>query len=54
MRSPPQDLLQDVLAFPLGPTPREAQPQRLYRLVGIGLSNFRDAEETTGQPALFE
>ena len=29
-------------------------PQQRYRLVGIGLSNFREAEETTGQPALFE
>jgi DNA polymerase IV len=27
---------------------------RRYRLVGIGLSNFREAEETTGQPTLFE
>jgi DNA polymerase-4 len=25
-----------------------------YRLVGIGLSNFREAEETESQPALFE
>jgi DNA polymerase IV len=25
-----------------------------YRLVGVGLSNFREAEETTGQTALFE
>ena len=25
-----------------------------YRLVGIGLSNFRDAQETAPQPALFE
>ena len=25
-----------------------------YRLVGVGLSNFRDAEETESQPALFE
>ena len=29
-------------------------PHRRYRLVGVGLSNFRDAEETTGQPTLFE
>jgi DNA polymerase IV len=27
---------------------------RRYRLVGIGLSNFREAEETRGQPTLFE
>jgi len=25
-----------------------------YRLVGVGLSNFREAEETSAQPALFE
>ena len=29
-------------------------PKRRYRLVGVGLSNFRDAEETTGQPVLFD
>jgi DNA polymerase-4 len=29
-------------------------PGRRYRLVGVGLSNFREAAETTGQPALFE
>jgi DNA polymerase-4 len=28
--------------------------RRRYRLVGVGLSSFRDADETTGQPALFE
>jgi DNA polymerase-4 len=29
-------------------------PRQRYRLVGVGLSNFREAEEATGQPALFE
>jgi DNA polymerase-4 len=29
-------------------------PRQRYRLVGIGLSNFRETEEVTGQPALFE
>jgi DNA polymerase IV len=29
-------------------------PKRRYRLVGVGLANFREAEETTGQPVLFE
>jgi DNA polymerase IV len=29
-------------------------PQRRYRLVGVGLSNFRAAEETPGHPALFD
>jgi DNA polymerase-4 len=29
-------------------------PQQRYRLVGVGLSNFREAEETSSQPALFE
>jgi DNA polymerase-4 len=29
-------------------------PEQRYRLVGIGLSNFREAEESAAQPALFE
>ena len=29
-------------------------PQQRYRLVGIGLSNFREAEQIGPQPALFE
>ena len=29
-------------------------PHQRYRLVGIGLSNFREAQETESQPALFE
>jgi DNA polymerase IV len=29
-------------------------PQQLYRLVGVGLSNFREAERTRAQPVLFE
>lgn len=29
-------------------------PHQRYRLVGVGLSNFRDGEETTTQPTLFE
>ena len=29
-------------------------PRQHYRLVGIGLSNFREAEGTVDQPALFE
>jgi DNA polymerase-4 len=29
-------------------------PQQRFRLVGVGLSNFQDAGETTSQPALFE
>jgi len=28
-------------------------PQQRYRLVGVGLSNFLEAEETAAQPALF-
>jgi DNA polymerase IV len=32
----------------------DREPKRRYRLVGVGLSNFRDAEETIGQPVLFE
>jgi DNA polymerase IV len=30
------------------------RPHQRYRLVGVGLSNFRDAESTVGQAALFE
>ena len=29
-------------------------PQQRYRLVGVGLSNFREEEDSTAQPALFE
>jgi DNA polymerase-4 len=29
-------------------------PQRHYRLVGVGLSNFREPEDTVAQPILFE
>jgi DNA polymerase-4 len=29
-------------------------PQQHYRLVGVGLSNFREAAETAAQPVLFE
>jgi DNA polymerase-4 len=29
-------------------------PQQRYRLVGIGLSNFRETEQAAAQPALFE
>ncbi len=29
-------------------------PQQRYRLIGVGLSNFRDPEKTAAQPALFE
>jgi hypothetical protein len=32
----------------------DMSPQQRYRLVGIGLSNFREAERTVAQPALFE
>jgi len=29
-------------------------PKQGYRLVGVGLSNFREPEGSTTQPALFE
>jgi DNA polymerase-4 len=29
-------------------------PQQRYRLIGVGLSNFREAGQDVGQPALFE
>jgi DNA polymerase-4 len=32
----------------------EPDAQQRYRLVGIGLSNFREAEQSADQPALFE
>ena len=32
----------------------DLDPKRRYRLLRVGLANFREAEETTGQPALFE
>lgn len=31
----------------------DLSPQQRYRLVGVGLSNFRDAEDDGAQPALF-
>ena len=32
----------------------DLSPQQRFRLVGVGLSNFQDAGETTSQPTLFE
>jgi DNA polymerase IV len=32
----------------------DQDPQRRFRLVGVGLSNFRDPGDTTKQPALFD
>src|SRR6266404_3384350 len=32
----------------------ELGPQQRYRLVGVGLSNFQDSEDTAAQPALFQ
>jgi DNA polymerase IV len=32
----------------------ESDPQQRYRLVGVGLSNFRDLVDAAGQPVLFE
>jgi len=32
----------------------DLDPQQRFRLVGVGLSNFRDAQEATPQPALFD
>ncbi len=29
-------------------------PKQRYRLVGVGLSNFRDSEDTASQPDLFQ
>ena len=32
----------------------DLNPQQRYRLVGVGLSNFRDFEDTASQPDLFQ
>jgi len=32
----------------------DLDPRQRYRLVGVGLSNFREAEETAAQSALFK
>ncbi len=32
----------------------DLDPQQRYRLVGVGLSNFRDSDEGDAQPGLFE
>ena len=46
---------EEVMAIALELRSRvDLDPQQHYRLVGIGLSNFRDAEPTVGQPGLFE
>jgi DNA polymerase IV len=31
-----------------------SDPKQRYRLVGVGLSNFREPADAAGQPALFE
>jgi DNA polymerase-4 len=32
----------------------ELSPKQRFRLVGVGLSNFRDPQDASAQPALFE
>jgi hypothetical protein len=32
----------------------DLDPHQRYRLVGVGLSNFRDPEQASLQPELFE
>jgi len=32
----------------------DRSPQQRFRLVGVGLSNFRDIEEMPAQPVLFD
>ena len=32
----------------------QASPEQRYRLVGVGLSNFREAQDAAAQPALFD
>ncbi len=32
----------------------QSNPQQRYRLVGVGLSNFRESDDAAAQPVLFE
>ncbi|MGA7400976.1 MAG: hypothetical protein WBW38_13200 [Candidatus Sulfotelmatobacter sp.] len=32
----------------------QSDPQQRYRLVGVGLSNFRESDDRAAQPVLFE
>jgi DNA polymerase-4 len=32
----------------------DLDPQQRYRLVGVGLSNFREPDDASPQPVLFE
>jgi DNA polymerase IV len=53
--SSPPSSCEELTDIALGLRERVALgPQQRYRLVGVGLSNFREAEETAAQPALFE
>ena len=46
---------EEVMAIALGLRERvDLGPQQRYRLVGIGLSNFREPEVPPAQPVLFE
>jgi DNA polymerase-4 len=50
---PPQSA-EEFIAIAVGLRERVAMPERTrYRLVGVGMSNFRDADDSTAQPALF-
>ena len=53
--SSPPSSCEELTDIALGLRERVALgPQQRYRLVGVGLSNFREAEETAAQPALFD
>jgi DNA polymerase-4 len=53
--SSPPSSCEELTDIALGLRERVALgPQQRYRLVGVGLSNFREAEETAAQTTLFE
>jgi DNA polymerase-4 len=53
--SSPPSSCEEMIEIALGLRERvNLDPKRRYRLVGVGLANFREAEGTTGQPVLFE
>ena len=53
--STPPSSCQELTAIALALRERvDLSLQQLYRLVGVGLSNFREPEGTTAQPVLFQ
>ncbi|HWC20173.1 MAG TPA: DNA polymerase IV [Terriglobales bacterium] len=53
--SSPPSSLEELIRIALKLKERvDLDPQQRYRLVGIGLSNFREPEDMLGEPSLFE